>query len=189
VIYNISVDNKAAMRLHKMMNEGEKQMSRVWKFGADVDTDQIVPGRYAPYMLKEGQDVKDYAFIEARPGFASGAAAGDIIVAGPNFGCGSSREYAPEALRRRQIAAIIAPSFARIFYRNAINLGIPLYESAEITQALEDGQEIEFNFQQSQISSGGTIYCLPELPDFAAQIIDSGGITIYVKEHGRFPGE
>ena len=69
-------------------------MSRVWKFGADVDTDQIVPGRYATYMLKEGQDVKDYAFIEARPGFAAEAAAGDIIVAGPNFGCGSSREYA-----------------------------------------------------------------------------------------------
>ncbi|MFN2104750.1 MAG: homoaconitate hydratase, partial [Candidatus Promineifilaceae bacterium] len=90
-------------------------MSRIWKFGADIDTDQIVPGRYAPYMLKEGEDVKDYAFIEARPDFAADAQAGDIIVAGNNFGCGSSREYAPEALRRRRIAAIIAPSFARIF--------------------------------------------------------------------------
>jgi methanogen homoaconitase small subunit len=164
-------------------------MSRVWKFGADVDTDQIVPGRYAPYMLKDGQDVKDYAFIEARPEFASGAAAGDIIVAGPNFGCGSSREYAPDALRRRQIAAIIAPTFARIFYRNAINLGIPLYESAEIAQALNDGQEIEFDFQQSQIRAGQTIYSLPALPNFAAQIIESGGIIVYVKKYGRFPGE
>jgi methanogen homoaconitase small subunit len=164
-------------------------MSRVWKFGADIDTDQIVPGRYAPYMLKEGQDVKDYAFIEARPDFAAGAAPGDIIVAGPNFGCGSSREYAPEALRRRQIAAIIAPSFARIFYRNAINLGIPLYESAEVVQALDDGQEISFNFQKSQVIAGDTIYPLPALPDFAAQIVDAGGITAYVRQHGRFPGE
>jgi methanogen homoaconitase small subunit len=164
-------------------------MGRIWKFGADVDTDQIVPGRYAPYMLKEGQDVKDYAFIEARPEFATGAAAGDVIVAGHNFGCGSSREYAPEALRRRHIAAIIAPSFARIFFRNAINLGIPLYESAEIAEALDDGQEIDFNFHQSQIRTGDKIYSLPPLPNFASQIIDSGGITVYVKEHGRFPGE
>ncbi|MCA9981633.1 MAG: 3-isopropylmalate dehydratase, partial [Anaerolineales bacterium] len=87
---------------------------RIWKFGSDVDTDQIVPGRYAPYMLADGDDVKNYAFVEARPDFAADAQPGDIIVAGENFGCGSSREYAPEALRRRQIGAIIAPSFARI---------------------------------------------------------------------------
>ena len=164
-------------------------MNKVWKFGADVDTDQIVPGRYAPYMLKEGQDVKDYAFIEARPDFASDAAAGDIIIAGPNFGCGSSREYAPEALRRRQIAAIIAPSFARIFYRNAINLGIPLYESTEVAQALQDGQEIDFDFGRSLITAGEAVYSLPALPDFAAEIINAGGITTYVRENGRFPGE
>jgi methanogen homoaconitase small subunit len=164
-------------------------MSRVWKFSADVDTDQIVPGRYAPYMLKEGQDVKDYAFIEARPEFASAAAAGDIIVAGSNFGCGSSREYAPEALRRRQIAAIIAPSFARIFYRNAINLGIPLYESADIVSVLKDGQEVSFDLQSSQIIAEDDTYSLPPLPDFAAQIIAAGGITAYVREHGRFPGD
>ena len=83
-------------------------MSRVWKFGADVDTDQIVPGRYAPYM-RPGEDVGQFAFIEARPDFARDAQPGDVIVAGANFGCGSSREYAPEALRRRQIGAIIAP--------------------------------------------------------------------------------
>ncbi|MFN2141752.1 MAG: homoaconitate hydratase [Candidatus Promineifilaceae bacterium] len=164
-------------------------MSRIWKFGADIDTDQIVPGRYAPYMLKEGEDVKDYAFIEARPDFAADAQAGDIIVAGNNFGCGSSREYAPEALRRRRIAAIIAPSFARIFYRNAINLGIPLYESAEVAGALEDGQEAGFDFEQSHITAGGRTFALPMLPAFAAEIIKAGGITTYVREHGRFPGE
>jgi len=105
-------------------------MSKIWKFGSDVDTDQIVPGRFAPYMRPDA-DVGEAAFIEARPDFAKSAAPGDIIVALDNFGCGSSREYAVEALRRRKVGAIIARSFARIFFRNAINLGIPLFESAD----------------------------------------------------------
>ncbi|MFN2256063.1 MAG: homoaconitate hydratase, partial [Candidatus Promineifilaceae bacterium] len=92
-------------------------------------------------------------------------------------------------LRRRRIAAIIAPSFARIFYRNAINLGIPLYESAEVAGALEDGQEAGFDFEQSHITAGGRTFALPMLPAFAAEIIKAGGITTYVREHGRFPGE
>jgi methanogen homoaconitase small subunit len=162
-------------------------MNRVWKFGADVDTDQIVPGRYAPYMLREDQDVKDFAFVEARPEFAASATAGDIIVSGPNFGCGSSREYAPEALRRRQIAAMIAPSFARIFYRNAINLGIPLYESAELAAALADGQHVRFHFAASQLFTEDAVYALPPLPPFAQEIVNAGGITVYVRQHGRFP--
>jgi methanogen homoaconitase small subunit len=164
-------------------------MSRIWKFGTDVDTDQIVPGRYAPYMLKEGQDVKDYAFIEARPDFAKQAQAGDVIVAGENFGCGSSREYAPEALRRRKIGAIIAPSFARIFFRNAINLGIPLFESNEIVTAVSDGQIVTLDLEKSQLITENETYSLPALPDFAAEIIKAGGITRFVKENGRFPGE
>ena len=100
-------------------------MAKVWKFGADVDTDQIVPGRYAPYM-RPNVDVGEAAFIEARPDFNKNAQPGDLIVAGENFGCGSSREYAAEALRNRKVGAIIAASYARIFYRNALNLGIPL---------------------------------------------------------------
>ena len=164
-------------------------MARVWKFGADVDTDQIVPGRYAPFMLKEDQDVKDYAFIEARPDFAKNAAPGDVIVAGENFGCGSSREYAPEALRRREIGAIIAPSFARIFFRNAINLGIPVFESAEIPAKIADGEEVTLDLENGQLVTESVTYALPPLPDFAADIIKAGGITRYVKEYGRFPGE
>lgn len=163
---------------------------RVWKFGTDVDTDQIVPGRYAPYMLKEGDDVKNYAFIEARPDFAKYAAEGDLIVAGENFGCGSSREYAPEALRRRKIGGIIAPSYARIFFRNAINLGIPVFESAELPQLLQDGDEVELDLAAGTITTAdGTVHQLPALPDFAAEIIKAGGITTYVREFGKFPGE
>lgn len=164
-------------------------MARVWKFGTDVDTDQIVPGRYAPFMLKEDQDVKDYAFIEARPDFAKSAAPGDVIVAGENFGCGSSREYAPEALRRREIGAIIAPSYARIFFRNAINLGIPVFESAEIPAKIADGEEVTLDLENGQLVTESATYALPPLPDFAADIIKAGGITRYVKEYGRFPGE
>ena len=163
-------------------------MARIWKFGSDVDTDQIVPGRYAPYM-RPNEDVGNAAFIEARPDFNQKAAAGDIIVAGENFGCGSSREYAPLALKRRQIGAIIAGSYARIFYRNAINLGIPLYESREAVRKLEDGLEVEFDIEQQLLRSGNLIIKLPPLPPFAWEIIREGGITAYVKKYGRFPGE
>ena len=164
-------------------------MARIWKFGKDVDTDQIVPGRYAPYMLKEGQDVKDYAFCEARPDFAADAQPGDIIVADENFGCGSSREYAPEALRRREIGGIIAPSFARIFFRNAINLGIPLYESKEAHGLVEDGEEAALDLVNNQLQTASATLDLPSLPAFAQEIMQAGGIVPYVRENGRFPGE
>jgi methanogen homoaconitase small subunit len=163
-------------------------MARVWKFGRDVDTDQIVPGRYAPYM-RPGEDVGQFAFIEARPDFARNAQPGDVLIAGSNFGCGSSREYAPEALRRRQVGAIIAPSFARIFYRNAINLGIPIFESEEIPQALEDGEDVTLDLESRVLEGRGGRFVLPELPLFVAEILAAGGITAYVRQHGRFPGE
>jgi len=163
-------------------------MARVWKFGADVDTDQIVPGRYAPYM-RPGEDVGQFAFIEARPEFARDARPGDIIVAGSNFGCGSSREYAPEALKRRRIGAIVAPSFARIFYRNAVNLGIPVVESRELAERLDDGDEVVLDLEAGSIESRGARFDLPSQPRFVAEILGAGGIVAFVRAHGRFPGE
>lgn len=163
-------------------------MTRVWKFGADVDTDQIVPGRYAPYM-RPNEDVGNAAFIEARPEFAASARPGDIIVAGSNFGCGSSREYAVTALKRRQVGAIIAESFARIFFRNGINLGIPLIESAALVAALSDGDEVSLDLVEHQLVCKGQVYVLPPLPEFAQQIVQVGGIVAYVKQFGHFPGE
>ncbi|MEA4907200.1 MAG: homoaconitate hydratase [Chloroflexi bacterium] len=163
-------------------------MAKVWKFGADVDTDQIVPGRYAPYM-RPGADVGEAAFIEARPEFAQTAQPGDIIVAQENFGCGSSREYAVEALRRRQVGAVIALSFARIFFRNAINLGIPVYVAPDIVQALQDGDQIALDLPGRQIVRGEQVLPLPDLPDFARQVVEAGGIVPYVRLHGHFPGE
>lgn len=163
-------------------------MARIWKFGADVDTDQIVPGRYAPYMRPDA-DVGEAAFIEARPEFAKNAQPGDIIVATDNFGCGSSREYAVEALRRRKVGAIIANGYARIFFRNALNLGIPLYEAPEIVAALNDGDEVTLDIAGSRVIAGEQVYSLPQLPEFAREILAAGGIVPYVKQHGRFPGE
>ncbi|MEM7798129.1 MAG: homoaconitate hydratase [Chloroflexota bacterium] len=163
-------------------------MSRVWKFGADVDTDQIVPGRYAPYMRPD-KDVGDAAFIEANPDFNKHAAPGDIIVATDNFGCGSSREYAPQALRRRQVGAIIANSFARIFFRNAINLGIPVFVAPELTALLQNGDEVELDLANSRLTVDGQVHILPALPRFAQEINAAGGIVAYVREHGRFPAE
>lgn len=163
-------------------------MARIWKFGSDVDTDQIVPGRYAPYM-RPNADVGEAAFIEARPDFNQQAQAGDLIVALDNFGCGSSREYAVEALKRRQVSAIIANSFARIFYRNATNLGLPLYESPELSALLQEGDEVTLDLQNQCLAKDGQTYPLPELPGFAREILRVGGIVPYVKQYGRFPGE
>lgn len=169
-------------------------MPRIWKFGADVDTDQIVPGRYAPYMRPDA-DVGEAAFIEARPEFAKNAQPGDIIVATDNFGCGSSREYAVEALRRRKVGAIIALSFARIFFRNALNLGIPLFEAPQVVAGLQDGDEVTLDLVSNRIIVQATpdsperVYDLPQLPEFAREILATGGIVNYVKQHGRFPGE
>jgi methanogen homoaconitase small subunit len=163
-------------------------MAKVWKFGADVDTDQIVPGRYAPYM-RPNVDVGEAAFIEARPDFNKNAQPGDVIVAGENFGCGSSREYAAEALRNRKVGAIIAASYARIFYRNALNLGIPLITAPELAALLEEGQEVELDLGNSLLRTSETSYPLPELPLFARQVLEAGGIVAYVKAHNRFPGE
>jgi len=163
-------------------------MPRVWKFGVDIDTDQIVPGRYAPYM-RPNEDVGQAAFIEARPEFAESAQPGDLIVAGENFGCGSSREYAPLALKHRQVGAIVAASFARIFYRNAINLGIPLFVAPQLVSRLEDGAQVNLDLAGSRLVSAGQIYHLPELPGFAREIIQAGGIVAYVRANGHFPGE
>ena len=163
-------------------------MARVWKFGDDVDTDQIVPGRYSPYMTSDAELPK-YAFVEFRPEFAKEVRPGDIIVAEDNFGCGSSREYAPLALKRCGIAAIVANGFARIFFRNAINLGIPLFEDPAAVQALEDGDEVELDAAKGTLKVGGRTIELRPQPRFVQDILAAGTIADYIREHGRFPGE
>lgn len=163
-------------------------MSRVWIFGQDINTDQIVPGRYAPIMLKNEDDLRKYPFVEHRPEFAGAVRPGDIIVAGNNFGCGSSREYAPLALKMVGVGAIIAPLFARIFFRNALNLGIPCF-TADLTAQLRDGQEVDLDLERGVISADGAQIALPPPPAFLREVWAAGGIVPFYRQHGRFPGE
>jgi methanogen homoaconitase small subunit len=164
-------------------------MARVWVFGPDINTDQIIPGRYAPYMLKDEADLVNYPFVEARPDFAPNVQPGDVIVAGSNFGCGSSREYAPLALKMAKVGAIISPLFARIFFRNALNLGIPCF-TADLTSSLQDGQQVELDIEQGVImTADGTKIELPTLSPFQREVWESGGIVPYYRQYGKFPGE
>lgn len=163
-------------------------MARIWKFGSDVDTDQIVPGRYAPYM-RPNEDVGTAAFIEAHPDFNKHARPGDIIVAAENFGCGSSREYAALALKNRTVAVIIAHSFARIFYRNAVNLGVVLIEAPGLVDHFHDGDDCLLDLSSGRITADGQVFDLPVLSPFAQAIVTAGGVIPYIQKFGFLPGE
>src|SRR5919202_1476257 len=161
-------------------------MARVWKFGDDPDTDQILPGRYAPFMT--GQDkFHAYAFHDARPEFATSVRRGDVLVGGENFGCGSSREYAIAALKVHGIGAVVAKSFARIFFRNCVNLGIPVLESADAWSLVQDGDEVTLDLAGGALALPRGASTLRPLPPFAPDILSAGGAVASHREHGAFP--
>lgn len=163
-------------------------MPRVWTFGDSINTDDILPGKYAPFMVGE-EKFHTYAFAHLRPEFASSVRAGDLLVGGRNWGLGSSREYAPQALKKLGVGAIIAKSFARIHYRNLLNLGIPAFESEEVPDVLADGDEVEFDLNSGIIRRGETTYRLTPPPEFLREALAEGSILAYYRKHGRFPGE
>ena len=161
-------------------------MARAWVFGDDLDTDQIVPGRYAPFMV--GQDKFHlYAFCDARPGFAKEVQPGDLLVGGENFGCGSSREYAVAALKKLGLGGVVAKSFARIFFRNCVNLGIPAVESADAAALVRDGDEVTLDLAAGVLLTPRGDARLRALPDFAREILNAGGVVAYLRAHGDFP--
>jgi len=161
-------------------------MARAWVFGDDLDTDQMVPGRYAPVMV--GQDKFHlYAFCDARPGFAKEVRPGDILVGGENFGCGSSREYAVAALKKLGVGAVVAKSFARIFFRNCINLGIPAIESANAVEIVRDGDDVTLDVPAGALRSPRGNAAVRPLASFAQEILSAGGVIAYLREHGDFP--
>jgi len=161
-------------------------MARAWLFGDDLDTDQIVPGRYAPFMV--GQDrFQTYAFHDARPGFAKEVREGDVLVGGENFGCGSSREYAPAALKKLGISGIVARSFARIFFRNCVNLGIPVIESADAVALVKDGDAVTLDLAAGELRCPAGVATLRRLAPFAQEILGAGGVVAYLRAHGDFP--
>ena len=155
---------------------------RIWKFGDNVNTDEITPGRYN--VTTDRNRLAKCAFVEVRPDFSIAVGNGDVIVAGRNFGCGSSRETAPLALKACGIAAIIAFSFARIFYRNAVNLGLPVFVSQDIPEAAQDGDTGEIDLVNYTLTIGDKVFTLPRPPPFVIDIVQSGGVINYLKNGG-----
>ena len=151
-----------------------------WKFGNDIDTDIIVPGRYLIYTDEERLSQHCMEGLDAD--FNNKCKKGDFIVAGTNFGCGSSREHAPIALKGVGVSAVIAESFARIFYRNATNVGVPLLEAPGITEIIEDGDEIEVDMDEGTITApNGEKIEFKKLPPFMLEILNQGGLIEYLK--------
>ena len=152
----------------------DKFKGKIWILGDDIDTDIIMPTEYL--ALKTVDDMKPYAFSPLRPELAGKIQPGDIIVAGKNFGCGSSREQAPEVIKALGIRAVIAKSFARIFFRNSINNGLLLIENSEIQEDINESDEIEVIVGES-IIHGGKSYPISSLPDNLLEILDAGGLV------------
>ncbi len=155
---------------------------RVHKFGDDINTDEIIPARYL--NTSDPAELARHAMEDADPEFVQKVRPGDFIVAGKNFGCGSSREHAPIALKFAGVAAVIADSFARIFYRNAFNMGLPILESPEAAAALKGGEEISVNLDTGEIrvpATGRTFYSRP-IPPFMQELLKDGGIMAHLKK-------
>ncbi len=153
-----------------------KVQGSVHKYGNNVDTDVIIPARYL--NVSDGNELKNHCMEDIDPGFSSSVRSGDIIAAGENFGCGSSREHAPLAIKCAGISCVIAESFARIFYRNAINIGLPILECADAARAISDGDEISIDFDTGIITNitQGSVYAAEPFPPFIQDIISEGGL-------------
>ena len=162
-----------------------KITGKVWNFGANIDTDIIIAARYL--NSSDPEHLAKYVMEDADPEFPKKLQRGDVIVAGENFGCGSSREHAPIALKAAGVAAVVAPSFARIFYRNAFNMGLPIFE---LPQSLEikEGEEISIDLDNGKITNNTTnkTYDFIAIPPFMQELIAAGGLINYAKaEMGR----
>ncbi|MBP1927654.1 3-isopropylmalate/(R)-2-methylmalate dehydratase small subunit [Methanolinea mesophila] len=152
---------------------------RAWKFGDNIDTDAIIPGRFL--TIYDPKELASHAFEGIRHEFAKSVRPGDVIVAGRNFGCGSSREHAPHALSGAGVRFVIARTFARIFYRNAINVGLlPLV--CEDADRIRDGAEISVDIEKGFVESEGARYRIEPVPDFLQQIVNAGGLVDYAKD-------
>lgn len=155
---------------------------RVWRFGNDVDTDAIIPARYL--NTSDPAELAKHVMEDADREFPNKVRKGDIIVAGKNFGCGSSREHAPLAIKAAGVQAVVAKSFARIFYRNSFNIGLPIFESAEASEKIQEGDNVEID------ADGGVIrnlsrdeqYEAKPIPAFMQELIAEGGLIEWTKK-------
>ncbi len=163
----------------------EKFTGRVWLLGDDIDTDIIMPTEYLAF--KTIDEMKPYAFSPLRPELAAKIRPGDIVVAGSNFGCGSSREQAPEVVKALGIRCVIAKSYARIFFRNAINNGLLLIENEELADQVKEGDEITVTVNE-KIECGGKEYKIVSLPENLMEILDAGGLVKAMRKRNGLEG-
>jgi 3-isopropylmalate/(R)-2-methylmalate dehydratase small subunit len=157
---------------------------RIWKFGFDIDTDAIIPARYL--NTSDPKELAKHVMEDERPEFKKEVKQGDILLAEKNFGCGSSREHAPLALKAAGISCIIAESFARIFYRNGFNQGLPLLESPEASEAIKEGDRVRVNFTTGEIfniTQKKKFFAKP-IPAFMQDLIRDGGLIRHLRKRG-----
>ncbi len=154
---------------------------RTWRFGADIDTDAIIPARYL--NTSDPDELARHVMEDADPEFPEKVKPGDIIVADKNFGCGSSREHAPIAIKAAGIRAVVAKSFARIFYRNAFNIGLPIFESSEASEKIRQGDEIEIDADSGLIRNltRNEQYQAKPIPPFMQELIKAGGLVEWTR--------
>ena len=157
-----------------------KAEGRVFKFGSNVDTDVIIPARYL--NVPDPSELAKHCMEDIDVDFVKNVKEGDIIVADKNFGCGSSREHAPIAIKAAGVSCVIAETFARIFYRNAINIGLPIIECPEAAKGIEEGDQVEVDFDSGMIynKTKGTEYKGQAFPEFMQKIISNGGLINYI---------
>ena len=149
-------------------------MGKIFRFYKDVDTDQIIASQYLLYPTFD--EMKVHTFESLDPEFATKAKPGDFVVADENFGCGSSREQAPSVLKALGIKAVVAKSFARIFYRNSINIGLPVIICKELYDAVENGDDMELYLDKGIIVANGKEFTCTKLPENLQKILDQGGL-------------
>ncbi|MBN2768454.1 MAG: 3-isopropylmalate dehydratase small subunit [Campylobacterales bacterium] len=154
---------------------------KVWKFGENIDTDLIIAARYL--NSSDPKHLAKYVMEDADPDFVNKMQSGDIMVAGENFGCGSSREHAPIALKAAGISAVIAPTFARIFYRNAFNMGLPIFELKEASE-IQEGDTIKIDMSTGEIINltQDKVYRFNPIPEFMQSLVDAGGLIEFAKK-------
>jgi len=155
---------------------------KAWKFGVNVDTDAIIPARYL--NTSNPAELAKHCMEDADPHFMKKMNAGDIIIADRNFGCGSSREHAPLAIKAAGIACVIAKSFARIFYRNSFNMGLPIFESSDAVDNISEGDEVEVNADTGEIFNRTTdqVFKASPIPPFMQELIACGGLMKYAQK-------
>jgi 3-isopropylmalate/(R)-2-methylmalate dehydratase small subunit len=154
---------------------------KVWKYGDDINTDMLFPGKYT-YTCSTAEEIKPHLLEDLDPAFAKQVQPGDIIFAGTNFGCGSSREQPNVGLKAVGIGAVVAKSFSRIFYRSAINQGLILVECPEAVDAYKPGDAVEVDLEAGKITVAGREFAFPKLPPEIIAIRDAGGLLAYVRK-------